>query len=307
MIHIIKLSSYKTEKAKMVFIFMTPAILLYLSLFIYPTIKAFYVSLFDWNGFTTTMKFIGLDNFRELIRDNRFWDIAIRNTIGYFFIGGLSVFICAFILCGILSTKLKGRNLLRAIIFFPSIINPIAVCILWAFIFNRRVGLLNSILQAIGLGALQQTWTAPENVFWLLITILTWTVTGYYCVILLAALDRIPMEYLESAYIEGANEAVIFFKIKIPLIWDVMVTTFIFWGISAVKQFSILFVWGGGVDVPPDGATNVAVMMYMTAFGKRLAINRMGYSTAMGVVMFLMVFLLVGLISRITRKDAVEY
>jgi len=196
---------------------------------------------------------------------------------------------------------------LRGLLFFPSIINPVAIVILWSFIYNKQWGLLNNLLSAVGLGALQTTWTAPDKLFWAILVALVWMYTGFYCVILLAALDRIPADHLEAAEIEGASEFTKFFKIKVPLIWDVLVTSLILWGITAIKEFSLLYACGGGIDLPPDGAQNLAVFMYVTAFGKRVSIFRMGYSTSMGIVMFLMVVVLVAVISLVTRRESVEY
>ncbi|MGE5583646.1 MAG: carbohydrate ABC transporter permease [Bacillota bacterium] len=299
-------NSYKKQNYLMFILFLLPAALLYIGLFIYPSIKAFYISLFDWNGFTTTMNYIGLRNFSELFSDAHFWNVVMKNTLFIIFLGGFLVFFHSFILSGVLATEIKGRKFFRALLFFPYIINPVAVAILWSFIYNKKWGLLNNILTALGFHAVP-TWTNPEVLFWAILVALTWMYTGFYCIILLAALDRVPQGLIESANLDGANEFQIFFKVKIPLIWDVLVTALVFWGITAIKEFALLFTWNGGIDVPPDGATNLAVQMYVTAFGRRVNIFRMGYSTAMGVIMFLLVAVLVLSISRIFKRDTVEY
>jgi len=134
-----------------------------------------------------------------------------------------------------------------------------------------------------------------------------WAFTGFFCIVMLAALDRVPSDVLESASLDGAGELRIFFTIKIPLIWDVLTMLIIFWVITAIKEFALLFVWGGGVDIPPDAATNIAVAVFVSAFGKRVTSYRMGYATAMGVIMFIMVFVSVFVISKITKKEIIEY
>jgi ABC-type sugar transport system permease subunit len=294
------------QNRRMVILFLLPAVLLYLAFFIYPSIKAFYVSLFDWNGFTSTMKYIGLKNFTELFTTPHFWFVVMKNTLFIIVLGGILVFFHSFVLSGVLATKIKGRKFFRALLFFPYIINPVAVAILWSFIYNKKWGLLNNFLTMVGFKTVP-TWTAPDTLFWAILVALAWMYTGFYCVILLAALDRVPQGLIESANLDGANELQIFIKIKIPLIWDVMVTALVFWGITAIKEFSLLFTWNGGIDVPPDGATNLAVHMFVTAFGRRVTIYRMGYSTAMGVLMFVMVALLVFIISKVFKRDTVEY
>lgn len=292
---------------RMAVIFLLPALLFYLVLFIYPSIKAFYISFFDWDGFSGNMKFVGLANFKELFGDSSFWNVAVKNTFLITFLGGALIFAVAFLLSAILSSKVKGKKFFRALIFFPAVINPIAIAILWSFIYNNKWGLLNNFLALIGLEGLQRSWMAPEYLFWAILAAMVWMYSGFYCVILLAALDRVPPGHIEAAQLEGASEFVIFFKIKIPLIWDVLVTALTLWGINSVKEFALLYAWGGGIDIPQPGATNLAVRMFVTAFGKRVTIYRMGYSTAMGVLMFLIVVVLVILIGFATKRERLEY
>ncbi len=289
---------------RMAVLFLAPALIFYLVLFIYPACRAFYISLFDWNGFTSDMKFIGLKNFKELMGDSSFWNVAVKNSALITFVGGGIIFSIAFLLCGVLSTKIRGKKFFRALIFFPSVVNPIAIAILWTFIYNNKWGLLNNFLALFGIPG--HTWMDPSILFWAILAAMVWMYTGFYCVILLAALDQVPDSYIDAAALDGASEIAIFFKVKIPMIWDVLVTSLTLWGINSIKEFALLYAWGGGVDIPPDGATNIAVRMYITAFGKRVTIYRMGYSTAMGVFMFLSVACIVLLISLLMRKNRDE-
>jgi ABC-type sugar transport system permease subunit len=253
------------------------------------------------------MKYVGLQNFAELSKDSAFWGVAVKNTMKIIFIGGFFVFGIGFLISGLLATKIKGRKFMRALIFLPAILNPIAVAILWSFIYNYRWGLLNNMLRAIGLDSLAMAWTSPETMFGAILVALVWTYTGFYCVIILAALDRIPESHIEAAKLDGASEFQTFFRIKLPMIRPVLSTAVTLWVITAVKEFALLFAWGGGVDVPPAGATNLAVRMFITAFGRRVTIYRMGYATAMGVIMFLIVAVSVWLVYRLLKSDELEY
>ncbi|POQ99658.1 ABC transporter permease [Alkalispirochaeta sphaeroplastigenens] len=297
----------KRKHLPMVVTFLAPCLLLYGGLFLYPAGRAFYVSLFDWSGFTADMRFIGLGNFQELLRDRHFWRVVMANSFGIIFFGGILTFAIAFFLSGLIATGPRGKGFMRGLIYFPSIINPVAVAILWSFIYNHQYGLLNGFLRAIGLGHIQPTWTAPETLFWAILVALVWMYSGFYFVILSSALERVPPDQIESARIEGASEVRIFFSVKIPMIWDVLITTIIYWCIAAVKEFSLLYAWGGGVDVPQAGAQNLATYMYITAFGRRVTMYRMGYSTAMGVVMFLIVVAFYLVITRVTKRDEIQY
>ncbi len=291
----------------MIILFLTPALILYLWLFIFPTVRAFYVSMFDWNGFTSSMSFLGIGNFRELFSDKYFWSVAFLNTIRILVYGGVLVFGFAFLFSGVLSTKIRAKKSLRAIIFFPTIVSPIAVAILWSFIYNGKWGLLNSVMKLVGLDSLIINWMSPGNLFWSILVALVWMNIGFYCVILLAALDQVPQQTIESAKLDGANEVQLFFRIKLPMIKDVLGVALTLWAINSVKEFGLFYAWGGGVDIPAADATNLAVKMYVTAFGRRVTVYRMGYATAMGIVMFALVILLVLVISRALKSDVFEY
>jgi len=293
----------------MAILFLTPALFMYTLFFLFPSVRAFYISLFDWNGFTSVMSFVGLNNFKELLGDTRFWNVAVWNSVRITFLGGILVFALAFLLSGILSyTKLRGKKIFRALLFFPTIVNPIAVAIFWNFIYNQKSGLLNNFLSLIGLDSLRRMWMDPAHLFYSILAALVWAGTGFYCVILLAALDRVPIGHIEAARLEGASEITIFFRIKLPLIADVLATALTLWCINSIKEFALLYAWGGGIDIPQDGATNIAVRMYVTAFGKRVTVYRMGYATTMGIVMFLMVAVAVLAVTLIIRKrDRLEY
>lgn len=301
------LSPMRRAERPMIWTFLIPLLVVYCLFFIYPAVKALYVSLFDWNGFTTNMEFIGLGNFKELLGDSSFWTVAFANSVRILFVGGLLVFLFAFVISGLLTTKIRGKKLMRAIIFFPSIISPVAVSVLWSSIFNSNWGLLNELLKTLHLESLIQVWTEQGNLKWAIIVVIAWVYSGFYCVILLAALDQIPQSHIEAAKLVGANEFQIFFMIKLPMIKDVLATALTLWCIDAIKQFAILYAWGGGTTIPPADVTNLAVKMYMTAFGRRVTVYRMGYATAMGVVMFIFVAIVVGLISRLMRSDTYEY
>lgn len=302
-----KPSGLRRSERPMVWLFLFPMTAIYVLMFIFPSLRAFYISLFDWSGFTASMRYVGLGNFRELLGDDYFWSVAFVNTLKILFIGGAIIFAIAFLLSGVLSTNLRGKKIFRAITFFPTVLSPIAVAILWSFIYNDRWGLLNSTLKLLGQERLILTWMAPEHLFGSILAALVWMNTGFYCIILLAALDRIPQQTIESAYLDGAGEMQVFWRIKIPMIKDILATALTLWAINAVKEFGLLFAWAGGVDIPAAGATNLAVKMYVTAFGRRVTVYRMGYATAMGIVMFLLVALLVFLISRAFRSEVFEY
>ena len=301
-----RVSKKRRQEIPIILAFLLPTLIIYTYFFIYPSIQAFYISLNDWNGFTTGMTYIGFDNYRELANDQSWWN-AVKISFQFIIVGGILVFAISFYLSGMLSTKIHFRKSMRTIIFFPSVISSVAISLLSSFILNPRFGMLNSILEAIGMSSLIRSWSSPDNLTMSMIAIMAWANSGMFCVILLSAFDGIPDDYVEAAKLDGASELGIFFKIKMPLIKDVIGTSLLIWVINCIKEFGLLYSWGGGISQTKKEITNMAVKMYLTAFGKRVTVFRMGYATAMGVIMFFIAVGLVIIISLIFKRNRYEY
>lgn len=287
--------------------FIAPALVLYLVFMIIPGIQAFYISLFDWNGFSAEKVFIGFGNFKELILDKYFWNNVMKNTLLIVIVGGALTFFVALFLGGLLSRKdVFAKNFLKNLIFFPTLINPVAIAILWGYVYSPANGLLNGVLSFLGVVNLPN-WTGPGNLLWAVLAAMVWMYSGYYFIILYSALERIPSELIEAAEIEGCNQIQIFFNIKVPLILDLIQITVVLWCINAVKEFALLYAWGGGIDIPSAELQNLATYMQFIAFGKRVAVYRLGYATTMGVIILILTILFVVGTNKIFKKQDLEF
>lgn len=285
--------------------FLLPAGLLYLVFFIYPTIQALRISLFDWSGFTPTMSYIGLENFKELFGDE-IYKMTLLNTLIVMFFGGVMIFGVAFLFTGLLTSGIRGKKFYRAVIFFPNVVAPVALATLWAFIYNQNFGLLKGFFKLLGWKAMAKVaWTGPHLILWSVLVALIWIYVGFYTVLLMAGVDKISPELFDAAKIEGANYVQTFFKITIPLIWDVLTVAVILWGIGALKMFEFFYAFAG--IRPPQQLWTTAVYMYILAFGKRDAVFRMGYGTAVAVTLLFLVIIFVLLARRVMYREAVEY
>jgi ABC-type sugar transport system permease subunit len=282
-----------------------PALVLYLGLFIYPSVRAFWVSLHNWSGFTAKMEYIGLANFAELLRDETYW-MTLFTTLKIIFIGGAAIFLLAFLFTFFLTSGIRGRKFFRAVIFYPNVVAPIALATFWSFLYNPRFGLINGLLRALGLESWTQTWTGPDLVFWAVLVAMTWVYVGFYMVMLMSGVDKIPPDFYDAARIAGASRPQIFFRIVIPLIWDVLVIAIVLWIIISIKMFEFLFAFSGGVAVSKQLWTN-ALYMFMLTFGRRIAIYRMGYGTAVAVTMLVMVIVFTGITRLLMRREKVEF
>ena len=288
-------------------LFLLPAGLFYLILFLVPSVWAFYYSLFDWSGFTTGMEFVGLQNYvRMFTSDPIFWK-SFGNTLIILFVGGVATFFLAFVLSVLMNSGIRGKKAFRALIFVPSVIATIALTTMWAFVvYSPRSGILPNFFKLIGWepGA-NFLWMAADTVFWSMLIAIVWISVGYYVVLILAGMDKIPMEFYEAARIEGANVAHQFFRITLPLMWDVLTVGVVLWSIAAIKVFEFPYAYMGAGENP--NLYTAGVYLYIMGFGKRQPIYQLGYATAIGVVMLLTVIVISVVLRRLFRREVYQY
>jgi ABC-type sugar transport system permease subunit len=294
----------KTRK-RLIAAFLLPASLVYLVFFLIPAVWAFYYSFFDWSGFGKSLKFWGIKNYIELSRDPIFI-LSLKNTLFILLIGGVVVFALAFLLTVMLNSGIKGKKFFRAMIFLPNVIATIALTTLWSFIYNPSFGILNSLFKVIGWEAgAKFTFTSTDHIFYAMLVALIWIQVGFYLVLLMAGMDKIPAEYYEAAKIEGATQWQMFRKITIPLLWDVISVGTVLWSIFALKVFE--FPYAFSQILPPPQIYTVGMYLYIEGFGKRDPIYRLGYATAIGVVLLLCVVVIVLLLRRLMRREYIQY
>jgi len=292
-------------RARMIVLFLLPATVLYLVFFIFPTIWAFYFSFFKWSGFGEAKNFIGLGNYLELMHDSMFW-MSFRNTMKILFIGGFITFLVAFILTILINIGIRGKKFFRAMIFMPNVIATIALTTLWAFIYNPKFGLINSLFRFLGFETMEKfLFTSADHVFYAMLVALIWIQVGFMVVLFMAGMDKIPFEFYEAAKIEGATPLQMFFHITVPLMWDVITVGVVLWSIFALKVFEFPYAFHG-IDPPPQIYT-IGIYLYVMGFGKRNPIYRLGYATAIGVLLLLAVIVVIILLRKIMQRDLYQY
>jgi ABC-type sugar transport system permease subunit len=278
---------------------------LYFAFFIYPTLSAFIYSLYDWSGFGKASDFIGLRNYSELMTDGIFW-ISMKNTLIILVVGGVIVFGAALGLTMLINSGIRLRRVFRAIIFLPNVVATIALATLWAYIYIPNTGLLASFVKLFGLNDLAKTpWMGPQTIFWAMLVALIWVNVGFYLVLLMAGVDKIPVDYYEAAKLDGASQTQMFRKITIPLLWDVITVGLVLWAIGALKIFEFPFSFTG--LEPPTETYTVGVYLYVLGFGQRQPIYRLGYATAIAVILLFVVIVVVGILRLLTRREVIQY
>lgn len=294
-------------KLSVVIPFLAPAVILYIYFFIVPAIRAFYISLTEWNGFNSKKVFIGLENFRILLNDGNF-GIAVGNTFIYMIVGGLLTFGVALLFTFILTQRgMKGRKFFPHLYYFPNMVSQAALAVLWAFVFSPNFGLLNNILKSLGLESLIQVWlgSRPTAVASIIVAS-SWGFMGFYLLLLLAGVDKIPPTYYEAAGIDGASNFRVFRSVTLPLLRDVVIISISLWIINIIKYFEMI--WALTKGGPSNATHTLATYMYITSFGiPNVPSFNLGLGTAVGVMMFIIMVVVVGLFRKIFEKEPLEF
>lgn len=280
---------------------LVPSVLLYTFFFIVPSLYTLVLSFFKLSGFGAEAEFVGFGNYLKSWNDPVFW-LSATNTLLIMFVGGVFVFLLAFAFSIALSSGVAGKRFFRAVAFFPFIISVFAISAMWRMVYEQRNGLFNSLLRLFDLPPV--AWTAGHNVFWAMLTAMVWTYLGFYVVLIMAGMDKVPRDFYEAAELQGASEIQKFRYITLPLIWDVTIIAFVIWIISTVKNFEFPYAYGG-LNIPQD-IYNSAVYMYVTGFGQRDPIFQLGYASAIGVETIVVSMLLVGLVRYLLKRDIEE-
>jgi ABC-type sugar transport system permease subunit len=285
--------------------FLLPALLLYGVFFLYPAFSALKLSFTNLTGFIPEGEYVGVANFAQQINDKVFI-LALTNTLKIALGSTVLVFGLAFTFAIALSRKeVRGKSFFRSLIFFPSILPGVALGMLWIFILSPNIGLLNGILRSFGMNNLALAWLSPNYALGSVIIALTWTFTGYYTVILLAGISRIPEDFNDAARVEGANELQIFFQITLPMIWDVLAMALVMWSIFALKTFELVLTMTAGG--PANATLTLYILIYRLAFGTRTPIYKMGYAASIGVTLLGIILLATLLQRALMRRAELEY
>ena len=289
----------KREKNLFILACLSPALILFFTFLIYPTIEVFRMSLFKWGGFSNNQQFVGLDNFKILWPDENFFR-TIQNTILLIVVVTLFTVVLAVLFAAILSTeKIRGNNFFRIIFYIPNILSIVVIAGIFSAIYDPKAGLLNAVLPE----AWNKLWLGDQSiVIYSLAFALIWQAIGYYMVMYMAGMANIPASLYEAADLDGAGKIGKFFNVTLPLIWNSIRTTLTFFIISTINLSFLLvqILTDGG----PDGSTEV-FLSYM--FKQAYTNSSYGYGMAIGVVIFIFSFGLSGIVSHITKRDILEY
>ena len=292
------------HKYRVIIPFLAPAIILYLVFVIYPYVRSMYNSFTSWKGVSTNQPFVGLYNYIRMVNDELFWNALLHN-LQYLIFLPIIILALSLFLAFMISQRIRGANFFRITFFFPQVISIISIGVLWSYVYHPTIGILTSIMNAIGAAPFFQmlgfngipVWIGdPRTVRIGIGAVVVWQAAGFYMVLFLAAMEAIPQTFYEAAILDGASRWYQFWYVTLPLLWDTIQTALIFAGLGAFDMFAItrvMVVSGSTTGRPADV---LATYLYEQAFD----VSRFGYATAIAVSLFLLMLVL-----SIDRKSVV--
>lgn len=267
-----------------------PALAFVMVFILYPLLRGLWVSFNRWDGLSASMTFVGVTNYRNVFHDPIYWQ-AIAHTFQYAIGVTIAKNVIGLLLAVLLNRKLRGRALFRVATFLPVVMSFVVVGILWSWIFNPTFGLLNSLLDSVGLHGLVQGWLSdPHIALWSVMAVDVWKWTGFHVVILLAGLQSIPTELNEAASLDGAGSTRIFWSITLPLLRPVLAFSVLLSLVGAfVSNYDLVRVMTGG---GPSHSTEVALTWIVSTTFSDLNV---GKANAMSFVL-LAIVIIVGVV-----------
>lgn len=264
-------------------VFVAPALVVYAVVVLYPSIAGVVYAFTDWSGIGG-FSFVGLDNFRTLLGDDRALGsvgntllltvaiVVVQNAVGLLLALGVNA-------------NIRTRSLLRVIFFAPAVVSPVMVAVLWKYVYNPDDGAgLNGVLGAVGLGGLRQDWLGnPSLALWSVAAMVVWQYAGYSMVVFLAGLQGVPAELHEAARIDGAGTWQRFRYVTWPLLAPALTINLMLSTIGGLKLFDQVYAATNGG--PGTASETLSTVLYKEAF----VYGKFGYSTAIALVLALFV------------------
>ncbi len=259
-----------------------PAIVMFLAFVIFPVFMAAYYGFFRWKGFGAPTNFIGLQNYVTIFNDQNFRDALVHN--GFILVMSLVMqgpAAVAFAL--LLNQNIRGRSLIRVLIFVPYVISEVIVGTGWGLML-QFTGAVNDMLTNMGLGAFAHDWIADPNIaIWTLMVIISWKYIGFAIILMLAGIQGVPEELYEAAAIDGASYWQIQRWITLPLLGPTIRVWAFLSIIGSLQLFDLVYIIWGQYVASTAGTSTMAT--YMVREG-RLAGNY-GFGNAVAVVIFI--------------------
>ena len=287
--------------------FIAPTIITLALMYVYPVIRTVIMSFFDVSSLTSsvsTWSFNGLTNYFTILHNAAF-KTSMVNMALIWFVGGIITLILSMMMAVILTSGIRFKRFFRAAIYLPNIISAVALATMWRqYVFNYDYGLLNDLLQMLGLEKFN--WMGADAKFWAMLGAFIFGSVGYYMLIYISGIEGIPQDLYEAATLDGAGKVGQFFRLTLPLLKGIIKTSITFWSINATT----FFLWTKMFSpVNTEGSTIVPVVyLYDTVFGGKGVVQRdAGAGAAVGVVLTVIIVLVYVLTNVLVKDGDLEY
>jgi len=273
-------------------LFTIPALSLYTLFVIYPFGYSLFLSFFKWSGAGPKL-FVGLDNFKSILfgRMSQEFINALLHNFYFFARNALCELGVAFLIAIVLASRIWGQRFFRTIVYLPNVISMVLVGFIWVMMLNPQWGLINQVLKAVGLKHLAQPWLGqPKTALTTVILVNVWRNIGFYILVFLAAIIGIPNDIFDAAYIDGAKNWRVIWKIIFPMTFSTFQTLLILIFIWSFNIFDVVYSLAG-VQAGPVRSTDVlGTVFYRTAFG---GLGSSGQDYGLGAAIVVLIFLMV--------------
>ncbi|MHA7964159.1 carbohydrate ABC transporter permease [Paenibacillus sp. CAU 1782] len=284
--------SYKTQRKLIILAFsLIPVVLLFTFAYL-PVFNMFKYSFTNWNGYSKSFDYVGFDNYTTIFTDSKYFSVFKVSL--YYFAATFVQMAIALYFASILSFNTRFKNFFKGVLFFPYLLNGVAIGFIFLFFF-RPDGTLDTILQAIGLSEFVQGWLLnPKIINISLAGAAVWRYMGFNFIIFLGAISSIGKDIYEAAEIDGANRWHQFWHIILPSIKQIVQLNLILAISGAISAFDIPYIMTGG----SNGSNTFVIQTVTTAF----KYNKLGLASAMAVVL-LFIVIVVTLVQRMLIKE----
>lgn len=294
------------QSKKSIIIFMGPAVVLMVAVFLYPVIRTAVMSFFNVKTVTSevsTWTFAGISNYLAVL-DTSLFIRSLLNILKIWVYCGIATLVLSLFFAVAFTSKIKFKTFFRTIVYLPNVIAAIAVGYMWLlYVFNNDFGLLTNLFSALGLESLAEyQWLSSDHIFGAMCVANVFGNVGYFMMMYIAGIEKIPEDYYEAATIDGANTFTQFTKITLPLIKGVFGTSAVLWTTRTMGFFALSQVFTGVNTYTP------MLFTYQTLFGTEFASESVnaGMAAAAALLMTIIVVIISTVISHTVKDENYE-
>ena len=288
----------KVQKKAAINLFYIPAIVLFLVFVIYPFLHGIRISFTNWNGYSQTMKFVGIDNYVRLFQDANV-RTALVNTLVYGIASTIIQNVLGLAYALFLNTKFKGRSIVRTVIYMPVMIAPLIMGYIMYFLFQYDGGALNDIIMLLGHEPVDLLANSSAAIA-IIVMVNSLQFVGVSMVIYLAGLQNVPNMYYEAAMLDGASSWQRLKHITFPLLMPAISSSTILNLIGGLKLFDLVMaLTSGGPGFTTHSLSTLVTNQYFSA-------QSAGYASAIGIFAFLLIMVVSNVVMKFFNKREVD-